>query len=180
MRKRVMTVFCVASLLTLALIVRLIDLQVLNSQYKIYAVENSRYAVKIPASRGSILDTKGKVLAQSVKINVCYMVPENIQDHKAAAKQFAQILSLDEIDVQKKMEQKGAVLLKKDLTKEETKEIEKLDSSDVFIKIENGRYYPNEDLAAHLLGFTNIDNEGSYGLELSYDKILSGVPWGST
>ena len=104
------------------------------------------------------------------------MVPENIQDHKAAAKQFAQILSLDEIDVQKKMEQKGAVLLKKDLTKEETKEIEKLDSSDVFIKIENGRYYPNEDLAAHLLGFTNIDNEGSYGLELSYDKILSGVP----
>ena len=61
MRKRVMTVFCVASLLTLALIVRLIDLQVLNSQYKIYAVENSRYAVKIPASRGSILDTKGKV-----------------------------------------------------------------------------------------------------------------------
>lgn len=176
MRKRVMTVFCVASLLTLALIVRLINLQVLNSQYKIYAVENSRYAVKIPASRGSILDTKGKVLAQSVKINVCYMVPENIQDHKAAAKQFAQILSLDEIDVQKKMEQKGAVLLKKDLTKEETEEIEKLDSSDVFIKIENGRYYPNEDLAAHLLGFTNIDNEGSYGLELSYDKILSGVP----
>lgn len=176
MKKRVMTVFCVASLLTLALIVRLINLQVLNSQYKIYAVENSRYAVKIPASRGSILDAKGKVLAQSVKINVCYMVPENIQDHKAAAKQFAQILSLDEIDVQKKMEQKGAVLLKKDLNKEETEEIEKLNSSDVFIKIENGRYYPNEDLAAHLLGFTNIDNEGSYGLELSFDKNLSGVP----
>lgn len=176
MKKRVMTVFCVASLLTLALIVRLINLQVLNSQYKIYAVENSRYAVKIPASRGSILDAKGKVLAQSVKINVCYMVPENIQDHKAAAKQFAQILSLDEIDVQKKMEQKGAVLLKKDLNKEETEEIEKLDASDVFIKIENGRYYPNEDLAAHLLGFTNIDNEGSYGLELSFDKNLSGVP----
>lgn len=176
MKKRVMTVFCVASLLTLALIVRLINLQVLNSQYKIYAVENSRYAVKIPASRGSILDAKGKALAQSVKINVCYMVPENIQDHKAAAKQFAQILSLDEIDVQKKMEQKGAVLLKKDLNKEETEEIEKLDASDVFIKIENGRYYPNEDLAAHLLGFTNIDNEGSYGLELSFDKNLSGVP----
>ena len=162
--------------MVLLVIGRLVQLQLLSNRYKRHAIANSRHTVTIPAQRGNILDRNKNPMAISVKINVCYMFPEEIEDKAAMTEQLVNILNLEKEDVEEKMTKTGTVLVKKDLSEEEIKAVEALDSPDIFLKIENGRYYPNETLACHFLGFTNMDNEGAYCLEMEFDDILTGVP----
>ena len=66
--------------------------------------------------------------------------------------------------------------IKQWITKEEAKELRKLKLPGIEIVDDNKRFYPYEDFASHILGFTDIDNNGLYGIEKTYDKYLSGTP----
>ncbi len=66
--------------------------------------------------------------------------------------------------------------IKQWISKEEAKELRNLNLQGINIVDDNKRFYPYEDFAAYVLGFTNVDNDGLYGIEKTYDKYLSGTP----
>ena len=186
MKRRVYIVYCVALILVVVILGRLVKLQVVDSSYKREAIANSRNVVTVRAPRGDILDRDKKPLAKSAKIQVAYFVPENIPEKERAVvkRELMNLFAIDEAKMTELMEKKGHVVLKRDLTQEEVTKVEKLTGADgegedtlhttVYLNIETGRYYPS-NVESKLIGFLDSEGIGAYGLEASFEDELSGI-----
>lgn len=186
MKRRVYIVYCVALILVVVILGRLVKLQVVDSSYKRKAIANSRNVVTVRAPRGDILDRDKKPLAKSAKIQVAYFVPENIPEKERAVvkRELMNLFAIDEAKMTELMEKKGHVVLKRDLTQEEVTKVEKLTGADgegedtlhttVYLNIETGRYYPS-NVESKLIGFLDSEGIGAYGLEASFEDELSGI-----
>lgn len=186
MKRRVYIVYCVALILVVVILGRLVKLQVVDSSYKREAIANSRNVVTVRAPRGDILDRDKKPLAKSAKIQVAYFVPENIPEKERAVvkRELMNLFAIDEAKMTELMEKKGHVVLKRDLTQEEVTKVEKLPGADgegedtlhttVYLNIETGRYYPS-NVESKLIGFLDSEGIGAYGLEASFEDELSGI-----
>lgn len=186
MKRRVYIVYCVALILVVVILGRLVKLQVVDSSYKREAIANSRNVVTVRAPRGDILDRDKKPLAKSAKIQVAYFVPENIPEKERAVvkRELMNLFAIDESKMTELMEKKGHVVLKRDLTQEEVMKVEKLTGAGgegedtlhttVYLNIETGRYYPS-NVESKLIGFLDSEGIGAYGLEASFEDELSGI-----
>lgn len=180
MKKRIGFVFlCTATLLVL-LVTRVFWIQFIQGKdLQEKALNNRLRDIEVKAKRGVIYDSNGSPLAISVSTGSVYAVPAQVKKSgklDETATKLAEILELDEKKVKAKLEKNIAFeWIKRRVPDEKVKKIKELKLPGINFVEENQRYYPKGKLAAHVLGFAGIDNQGLNGLELSYDKVLSGV-----
>jgi len=163
--------------LSFALIIRLGFIQIVQGEeLKKGALEQWTKSIEIKAKRGTIYDRNGKELAISVSSHTVWASPADIKNPEETAKKVAEVLELDEKEVYEKITKKVNVIkIKQWITMEETKKLRELNLSGIEIVDDNKRFYPYGAFASYILGFTDIDNNGLYGIERTYDKYLSGA-----
>ena len=165
--KKIGNCFVVVLIVILALIIRLGYIQIVTGEeLKKGALEQWTRGIEIKPRRGIIYDRNGKKLAMNISSYTVWASPADIKNSKETAKKVAEVLDMDENIVYEKITKKTNVeKIKQWISKEEAKELRNLNLSGINIVDDNKRFYPYEDFAAYILGFTNIDNEGLYGIE---------------
>lgn len=176
-KKRLLFAFLMVVALSFALIIRLGFIQIVQGEeLKKGALEQWTKSIEIKAKRGTIYDRNGKELAISVSSHTVWASPADIKNPEETAKKVAEVLELDEKEVYEKITKKVNVIkIKQWITMEETKKLRELNLSGIEIVDDNKRFYPYGAFASYILGFTDIDNNGLYGIERTYDKYLSGA-----
>ncbi len=132
----------------------------------------------INAPRGDIVDRNGNILATSLVTTTIYVVPNQIKDKEKVAKDIAEILECDYEDVYKYVSKHSSMeIIRKgmDISSEVADKIDKLGYDGVYLVVDSKRYYPYGETLAHIIGFVGSDNQGLSGLELTYDKYLTGT-----
>ena len=134
--------------------------------------------LELPANRGRILDRNGLILASSVVAPSIWAIPEDIDRDPAKLQQLARLLSMPVADLNKKIEDedKTFVWLKRKVDEPVAQEIAALGIKGVYQRKEYKRKYPEGEAAAHVVGFTNVENIGQEGVELAFDKEMAGRP----
>ncbi len=136
--------------------------------------------LELPASRGRILDRNGLILASSVEAPSIWAIPEDIErddpDVKAKLKLAAKLLEMPQKDFDKKLEDedKQFVWIKRQVDMPIAKQIAALNIKGLYQRKEYKRQYPEGEAAAHVVGFTNVEDNGQEGIELEFDKQLAG------
>lgn len=132
----------------------------------------------IEASRGRILDRNGVVLADNVTTTSLVLVPNQIKNKKEVCEKLAEILNVSYDEMKKHVFKNTSIErvhpIGRRLSYEIADKIEALKFDGVYLLKEAKRYYPYKILLAHVLGYVGIDNQGLSGLELQYDKYLTG------
>ncbi|MEX3557080.1 MAG: penicillin-binding protein 2 [Burkholderia sp.] len=141
----------------------------------------SRYqrTLELPATRGKILDRNGLVLADSLPVRAIWAIPESVPDDLSADKltQIGQLLDMSATDLRRKLsEDKSFVYVKRQVPIEVADKVAALDIPGIYARNEYKRFYPEGEITAHLIGFTNVEDEGQEGVELADQKMLAGIP----
>lgn len=139
----------------------------------------SRYArtLELPATRGKITDRNGQVLASSMPVKAIWAIPEDVADAPAEKlRELAKLLDMSERDLRKKLDSdRSFVYLKRQVEQDTADKIVKLGIPGIETRKEYKRYYPEGDVMAHIVGFTNVEDIGQEGMELAYQKNLAGM-----
>lgn len=164
----------------LALIVRLVDLTILNRAFLVKQGQlRTLRMVEIPAYRGMITDRNDQPLAISTPVDSVWVNPTLFHPTALQLSQLAQALQLSTQDIQQQVNTqptRSFVYLKRGNPPSVSDQIAALKIPGVFFQREYKRYYPEAEVTAHLIGLTNIDDHGQEGLELAYDQWLGGKP----
>ncbi|WP_369063101.1 peptidoglycan D,D-transpeptidase FtsI family protein [Burkholderia gladioli] len=141
----------------------------------------SRYqrTLELPATRGKILDRNGLVLATSLPVRAIWAIPESVPDDLGADKltQLGQLLDMSSTELRRKLsEDKSFVYVKRQVPIEVADKVAALDIPGIYARNEYKRFYPEGEITAHLIGFTNVEDEGQEGVELADQKMLAGIP----
>ncbi|MGV8145127.1 MAG: penicillin-binding transpeptidase domain-containing protein [Alkaliphilus sp.] len=178
-KRRLLWIFMTIIFVFFALIARLGYIQiVMGEKYKTLANVQQTRDIPIPAKRGKILDRNGKVLAVSASTNTVWAKPREISEVEETAKKLAAILSIDEIEVAKRIDNKkhGLVRVAKWVEDEYAQKIRLANLPGVWIAEDSKRHYPYGSFAAHVIGHTTHDNKGMVGIELAFNNYLRGTP----
>src|SRR5439155_5014315 len=132
-----------------------------------------------PAKRGDILDRRGRVFATSVHADTIYAVPTEIDHPADVAQQLCDALGdCDARDRQSLAERLGQrkafAYVRRQVSPEQAKRVADLNLDGLGFTKESKRFYPNKELAAHLLGWVGVDNKGLSGIEYTYDPQIRG------
>ena len=130
----------------------------------------------LPASRGRILDRNGLLLASSVPAPSIWANPEDLERDPAKLARLARLLEMSPVELEKKLanEDKTFVWLRRQLDESVVKDVLALDIKGVYSIKEYKRLYPEGEAAAHIVGFTNVEDVGQEGMELMFQKQLAG------
>lgn len=177
-KKRLVFALFFICLVFFSLIIRLGWIQIVNGEeYRMLAIRQQTRDVPITARRGAIYDRNGKELAVSVTTFTVWATPSEIKSKEVVAKSLADILELDEEKVLSNISQnKGLVRVVKWIDKEKANAIIKEKFKGIQVAQDFKRFYPYSNFASHVIGHTTDDNQGLSGVELKYDKVLSGLP----
>ncbi len=178
LRVRVAVVFLTMAFLGVLAWLRVGWLQVVQgSHYRTLALEQRYRAENLVPERGAIYDRNGVPLAVTVQGNAVYAVPAAVADPARAAALLAPILNESAAELERRMRQDAAsVWLAVRLDASTAAAVEQLNLSGVYVAQRPHREYPHGTLAADVLGFTGLDNQGLAGLEFQYDAVLRGIP----
>ena len=135
--------------------------------------------VPLVANRGLITDRNGEPLAVSTPVQSIWVDPSKISDDPETIKALAKSLELNEEVLIQNLKLKSNLkfhYIKRRLPPSEAEKILRLSVEGVYSQQEYQRFYPQGEVAAHLVGFSNMDDVGQEGLELTYDNWLKGVP----
>ena len=132
--------------------------------------------LELPANRGRILDRNGLILASSVPVPSVWAIPEDVEQDKVKLAQLAKLLDMPMAELNKKLsdEDKNFVWLKRQIDETVALQIAALGVKGVYQRKEYRRQYPEGEAAAHVVGFTNIEDSGQEGIELAFNKELGG------
>lgn len=173
---RIVMIFMFFFILFVALISRAFQLQVLSGQkLKKLATRQHTTTLQLQAERGIIFDRNGEKLAISIMADSVCADPSKIIDPEATSRIIAEILNLDHESVFKKLSRpRNFCWLARRISPEQSALVEKASIDGIFLVKEPKRFYPNGELAGHLLGFVGLDANGLEGLEYKYDDVLRG------
>jgi len=177
-RTRLFIIFSFFLAVLLCLIVRLGFIQIFKSSRYLSLQENqSRAVVEMPPARGRVLDSKGNEMALDVRLDSLYSVSREVKDKAAVADKLSKILGTDrKVLLEKLSRDKMFVWLARKISASQTDAIKRLKINGLAFVKESQRVYPKQETACHLVGFTDIDNNGLEGIELVYNSFLKGVP----
>ena len=132
--------------------------------------------LELPANRGRILDRNGLILASSVPSPSIWAIPEDVDLDDAQRASLAKLLELPLSELNKKLadEDKNFVWLKRHVEPEKAKQISEAGFKGIYQRTEFKRQYPEGEAAAHVVGFTNVEDNGQEGIELLYNSTLLG------
>lgn len=159
---------------------QLIQLMVIHQPaLKELADKQHTLKIEVPPFRGSILDREGKEFATNLRVPSIFAVPRLIADQGRGVfiEKIHEVLGLDRNFLKERLSRKKSfVWLKRQTTFEEAQKIHQLKTPVLGMIEEPRRFYPQGDLLSQILGYTNIDNQGIEGMELSLNKDLQGRP----
>jgi len=161
----------------LGLVARAAYVQVIdNAFFKRQGTVRFVRTLDLPANRGRILDRNGNILASSVPVPSIWANPEDIERDPAKLKALAKLLGMTGPELDKKLqdEDKIFVWLKRQVDESIAKDIDALKIKGVYSRKEYKRIYPEGESVAHVVGFTNVENLGQEGVELTFNKDLGG------
>ncbi len=132
--------------------------------------------LELPANRGRILDRNGVILASSVPAPSIWAIPEDIDRDPAQLRKLAALLEMPLAELGRRLENedKTFVWLKRQVDESVAQQIMALQLKGVYQRKEYKRQYPEGEAAAHVVGFTNVEDIGQEGVELAFNKELSG------
>ncbi|MBA7675636.1 Stage V sporulation protein D [subsurface metagenome] len=177
-RKRIYFLFILFSITFLLIIYRLVFIQYLNaSEFKSYAEFQHIGEFVLNSKRGKILDRNGVELAISLNERTVCANPKLVVDSEYESKILAEILELDVENVKEKLDSKdlGFVYIQRKVSTEKAEKIVEYSLPGIYFQNEARRYYPLNNIAASVIGFAGVDNNGLTGIELQYEKVLRGV-----
>lgn len=177
-KKRLRIILGLVVSIVLVLGVRLFYLQIhKNEELRKGALEQWTKGIDIKSDRGIIYDRKGKKLAVSVTAYTVWATPADIKDAGETAEFVADVLKMDKEEILARItKQSRSEKIKQWITRDEALELRKLNIRGITVVDDSKRYYPYGNFASYILGFTDIDNNGLYGVEKTYDKYLAGIP----
>lgn len=176
--KRLIAIFLVISLCFSAIVLRLIYLQIYaSSNITNRALSQWTRDLPMQATRGNITDRNGVVVADTATAYTLYVRPNALTDVKGVAGAISTALGKNYQTIYNKINKKGVseITVAKKLTKNQMLAISKQNFSGVYFAEESVRYFPYGDFMSQILGFTNIDGVGQFGVEKYYDNYLKGV-----
>ena len=171
-----MIVFLAALLMILGLIGRMIYLMVFDAEYYQKKAEDLHERErKIKAARGEIIDTNGTVLATNRTVCTISVIHSQIKEPETVIKKISKCLGMEEAEVRKRVEKISSMeRIKTNVDKETGDKIREMELAGVKVDEDFKRYYPYNELASKVLGFTGGDNQGIIGLEVKYEDYLKG------
>jgi cell division protein FtsI (penicillin-binding protein 3) len=155
---------------------RLYFLHVVHSaDYRQLAERQQQRTIEVSPRRGVIYDRNGNELAVSIKVDSIFAVPDRIQNADAAAKALAPIIGASPQELSDKFgSDRSFVWIKRKLNGVEADAVRRAKLPGIYLQKEDRRFYPNRDLAAHVLGYVDIDEKGLGGLEYRYNSVVRG------
>jgi cell division protein FtsI (penicillin-binding protein 3) len=175
--KRLLIVAGLALLWSTAVFGRLAYLQLfLHSDYVARAQRQQQRTIEITPKRGTIFDRNMHPLAMSLQVDSAFASPTELGENKAlAAKLLSGVLGIPRDVLEAKFESGGAfVWVMRKLSPEKAAAVSALNLKGVYLQKENQRFYPKRELAAHVLGFVDVDEKGSAGIERELDGQIRG------
>ncbi|MFP4648327.1 MAG: peptidoglycan D,D-transpeptidase FtsI family protein [Halorhodospira sp.] len=177
-RWRFVSVLGVLLLTAAVIFLRALDLQVMNTEF-LHSEAEARHlrTVQMPAHRGMIVDRNGEPLAVSSPMQSAWAKPAELLGDDAALRAVAGILERSATDLHNFLQARAErefVYLRRHLAPDVAAQIEELDAPGVELQREFRRFYPAGEVAAQLVGFTDIDGRGLAGIERAFDDTLSG------
>jgi len=175
-RDRLLLVFFL--LAALGLSYRLYSWQVTNAgMLDLRGTKEHALQVPIDAPRGRILDSRGKVLVTNVEFDRVYAVPPDVKDPVTTASRLAPVLGLTYDSLFALLQTKSSyITLARKVDPSVRDQVNALDLPGIYMEPDVKRIYPAGSLAAQLLGFTNYNGDGNYGIEQYYNSVLTGKP----
>ena len=176
-KKKILVVFLGAALILCALIGRLVWLMIFDAEYyQELAQDLHEREREIKAARGEIVDRNGVVLAANRTVCTISVIHSQIEDSEKVIEVLCAELGLEESEVREKVEKVSSMeKIKTNVDKETGDRIREYDLAGVKVDEDYKRYYPFDDLASRVLGFTGGDSQGIIGLEVKYEDYLKGT-----
>src|SRR5690625_547982 len=165
----------------LALIIKALYLQGLSTQFlQEQGVRRFERTLVLPPTRGKVLDRSGEVvLASSVPVRAIWAIPEDARQASPEQLQaLGELLGLSVAEVQKRIAVTGRsfVYLRRQVDLDLAEQVAALGVPGIHQQEEMRRFYPEGEGLAHVLGFTDIEEQGLEGVELTFNDLLSGTP----
>ncbi len=180
-KRRVLVAAVLFSVWTVAIQARLLQLQVFShADLTARAERQQQRTITAPAKRGEIVDRRGRLLAYSVDTDTIYAVPLEVDDEEATAAALCSVLEggctrQDKLGLVERMSRsRPFTYIKRRVTPLEARKVAALKLPGIGFMQESRRFYPNKELAAHLLGYVGLDNVGLSGVEATYDRVVRG------
>ena len=176
-KKKILVVFLAAFILILYLIGRLVYLMVFDAEYYQQKAEDLHERERdIKAARGEIIDRNGTVLATNRTVCTISVIHSQIENPEKVIEKLSEFLEMDADQVRKKVEKISSIeRIRSNVDKRTGDKIRNLGLAGVKVDEDFKRYYPHNELASKVLGFTGGDNQGIVGLEVKYEKYLKGI-----
>ena len=175
-RRKELIVFVCAGLMLIGLVGRLAYLMIFEAEYYQEKAESLHERERqIKAARGEIIDANGVVLATNKTVCTISVIHSQLTDAEEVIRILTQELGMDEATVRKKVEKVSSrELIKSNVEKEIGDRIREYELDGVKVDEDFKRYYPYNELASKVLGFTGSDNQGIIGVEVKYEEYLKG------
>ncbi|PYS25843.1 MAG: penicillin-binding protein [Acidobacteria bacterium] len=179
-RRRILFVTLILVVWMLAVGARLVQLQIGRHDELAARARNQQLSsIETAPTRGQVLDRQGRELARSLDTASFYADPSEIHDVNDAAKRIAAVTGQDPADLAKRLDEakdsnKKFFWIVRRVELERASKLDALELDGVYSRKEPKRYYPNDTLAAHVLGFVNTDEIGLGGVEQSYNEKIRG------
>ena len=176
-RRKIMIIFVAVLLLMVFLMGRLVYLMIFCSEYYGVRAENLHERERdIKAARGNIYDRNGVVLAENKTVCTISVIHSQIEDPEKVIAVLTKELDMSEETVRKRVEKVSSIeRIKTNVEKETGDAIRAYELAGVKIDEDYKRYYPYNELASKVIGFTGGDNQGIIGIEVKYDEYLEGI-----
>jgi len=150
-----------------------------NAFYEAKGVRGTQRELELPASRGKILDRNGQVIATSLEAKSIIAYNDTVPDDLPADKiqKLANLLQISESELRKKLkDERKQIFLKRQVDPQVAQQIKQLEIPGIGQNNEYRRFYPEGEAMAHVVGFTNVNDKGQEGMELSREKDLAAQP----
>jgi len=175
-RVRIVMIGTVFGLLFLTVVGRAFYLQILQHENLVKRADKQhQHRVDLTPARGSILDCNGTTLAESIHMDSCYAEPRRIKDVDGTAGVLAPILGIPKNELVTKLSvNKSFIWIERCLAPDVATRVRNMRLPGIGFVAESKRFYPNMEIAAHVIGFTGRDPNGLDGIELKYDSTILG------
>jgi len=161
-----------------AICFRLVRLQVVEyGEFLQRAQRQQNRTIPVEPRRGNIYDRNGYALAMSIDVDSVFAVPSEIRDPQTTATLLGKVLDLEPQEIVARLQaSRNFVFIKRKIDQETANRVRQLDLRGIYFRQEPKRFYPKRELAAQVLGYVGVDDEGLGGLEREFDDDLRGIP----